>query len=148
MPLSSVATHSELVEHTSYVTVLSGSILAEGADQFAAANGAVAVSTRPSESIAMHAVRDGQSSAKIPFASVLDEGAHHGEAPAAGSAELSTEPLLSNATRALLDAHARLKIPASFGSTSAAFHAAAPPVGFVDVDGSEVRAANEQPRPA
>jgi hypothetical protein len=63
LPLSSAAMHSELVEHTSCVTVLFESMLAEeGADQLAAANGAVAVSTRPSESIAMHAVLEGHAS--------------------------------------------------------------------------------------
>ena len=61
-PSSSAATHSEPVGQTSCVIALSGSMLAEGADQFEAVNGAVPVSTRPSESIATHALLDGHAS--------------------------------------------------------------------------------------
>jgi hypothetical protein len=61
-PAVSAATHSELVAHTSSVIELSGSTLAEGADQYARVKGAFAVSTRPSESIAIHEVLDGHAS--------------------------------------------------------------------------------------
>ena len=59
---SAFRTHSELVAHTSSVIELSGSTLAEGADQYARVKGAFAVSTRPSESIAIHEVLDGHAS--------------------------------------------------------------------------------------
>lgn len=60
LPSSSAATHSELVEQTSSRMGLPGSMLAaDGADQLGAENGAVAVRTRPWESIATHAVLDG-----------------------------------------------------------------------------------------
>jgi hypothetical protein len=42
--------------------VLAASMLDDGADQFAAENGAMALSTRPCESIPMHVVLDGQAS--------------------------------------------------------------------------------------
>jgi hypothetical protein len=80
---------------------------------------------------------------KIPFASMLDEGADHVEAPPVGLVEVRTEPLSSNPTQALLEAHARLKIPPPFGSTTAALHAAAPPVGLVEV---RIRPAPSLPR--
>ena len=60
LPLSSAALHSELVGQTSSVIVLAGSMLEDdGADQFGPENGAAAVSTRPCESIPMHALLDG-----------------------------------------------------------------------------------------
>lgn len=61
-PAASPATHSELVGHTSSVIELSGSVLADGFDQLAGVKGTLAVSTRPSESIAIHDVLDGHAS--------------------------------------------------------------------------------------
>lgn len=63
LPSSSAARHSELVGQASSRIVLPASMLeGDGADQFAAANGALAVSTRPCESIATHVLLDGHPS--------------------------------------------------------------------------------------
>jgi hypothetical protein len=112
-PAMSPATHSELVGHASSVIRLSGSILAEGADQFTRAKGALAVSTRPSESIATHEVLDGHASSVIVDVSMLKPEELQLDAPKGGVEDVYTFPLASIATHAVLDGHARaeMKLP-------------------------------------
>jgi hypothetical protein len=63
LPLPSAAMHSELVGQTSLWMMFAASMLVDdGADQFGPEKGAAAVSTRPSESIAMHSLVDGHAS--------------------------------------------------------------------------------------